>query len=146
MIVINLVLLATALFVVIVEGFNWFAIWDITPLIATAVFVEFLLSSGGGDWAKTAQPTRLCAVGLVLGVVVVTVYVHVNWLFGLGDAPPASSNGGIKFLFGPVYAFVGGGVGYAFAYVLGRRVEQGPELEGSPPGRVDDKEKPSGTG
>ncbi len=38
MLVINIILLSTALIVVFVEGFTWFAVWDMVPLLVTAVF------------------------------------------------------------------------------------------------------------
>ena len=53
MIVANIVLLATGAFVVIVQGYNWFAVWGIMPLLGSAVLSELTIASCGGEWAKT---------------------------------------------------------------------------------------------
>ena len=53
MIVANIVLLATGAFVVIVQGYNWFAVWDIMPLLGSAVLSELTIASCGEEWTKT---------------------------------------------------------------------------------------------
>ena len=126
MVVINLILLATALLVVLLQGFNWFAIWDIAPLLGAAVLAEFLLSSSGGEWTKAAQPKRFCIAGLVAGVVLVALYVHIAWFFDVHGVAQGSSDDGISLIFTPVYTFLGGGVGYVSGYLLSRRVHEGP--------------------
>ncbi len=123
-IVINIILLATALIVVFVEGFTSFAIWDTVPLLVAAVFSEYSLSAGGGEWRKTAIPQRARVFGFVSGVVLVTVYVHLEWFFSLSEAAEASGSG-MRVIFWPLLAFIGGGVGYVIGSLVGSRT--GPE-------------------
>ncbi len=124
MLVINIILLATALIVVFVEGFTWFAVWDMVPLLVTAVFSEYSLSAGDGEWRKTTFHQRARVFGLVSGVVLVTVYVHLEWFFGGSEAAGASGSG-MGFIFWPLLAFIGGGIGYVIGHIVGSRT--GPE-------------------
>ena len=124
MLVINIILLATALIIVFVEGFTWFAVWDMVPLLVTAVFSEYSLSAGDGEWRKTTFHQRARVFGLVSGVVLVTVYVHLEWFFGVSEAAGASGSG-IRFIFWPLLAFIGGGIGYVIGHIVGSRT--GPE-------------------
>ena len=124
MLVITIFLLATALLVVFVEGFTWFAVWDTVPLLVTAVFSEYTLSAGDGKWRNTTFHQRARVFGLVSGVVLVTVYVHLEWFFGVSEAAGASGSG-IRFIFWPLLAFIGGGIGYVIGTIVGSRA--GPE-------------------
>lgn len=125
MVVVNLVLLATLLIVVILEGFNWFAIWTAIPMLAVAVFAEFSLSLVDGHWARLSPTRRFSLLGLIAGVVVLTLYAHLAMFFGAGDGVVEPSARLLQYMLASVYAVCGGGVGYAVGYYLGWRIEQG---------------------
>lgn len=126
MVVVNLILLATLLIVVILEGFNWFAIWTAIPLLAVAVFAEFSLSSTDGNWSRLAPTRRFGLIGLIGGVVALTLYSHLALFFGVGSEADEPSARLLRYMMASVYAIVGGGVGYAVGFFFGRRLEQGP--------------------
>ena len=126
MVVVNLILLATLLIVVILEGFNWFAIWTAIPLLAVAVFAEFSLSSTDGNWSRLAPTRRFGLMGLIGGVVALTLYSHLALFFGVGgEAADEPSARLLRYMLASVYAIGGGGVGYGVGFFLGRRLEQG---------------------
>ncbi|MFQ5992107.1 MAG: hypothetical protein ACE5NA_06680 [Nitrospiraceae bacterium] len=120
MIVVNIVLLATGAFVVIVQGYNWFAVWDIMPLLGSAVLSEFTIASCGGEWAKTPLAPRLSIVVMVLAVVALTLYFHLSWLVPLDGTVSESATDGVVFILAPLYTLFGGGLGYGIGYAGGR--------------------------
>jgi hypothetical protein len=134
MTIINLILLATLLIVVILEGFNWFAIWAGLPLIMTAVYSEFSLSSTDGDWARVPVPKRLAVMGLIVGVVTVTLYMHITLFFGIGIDETEEGKSPIGYMLSPLYAMMGGGAGYFLGYLSGRKYDPGLHRTGPPAG------------
>ncbi len=139
MVIINLVLLTTLLVVVLLQGFDLLAVWTAVPLLGAAVLAEITLSPVGGDWAKTTVPKRFAVVGLVLGVVVLTLYSHLTLFFGIGTEEMPERDIKVQYLLAPVYALVGGGAGYVIGHLVGSRMA--PE-EGQEPARHGPSEKP----
>lgn len=136
----NLILLATLLLVVILGGFNWFAIWTGVPLLMAAVLVEFSLASSGGDWDRLPLPTRLGLVGMIAGVVVLTLYEHVTLFFGIGLDPDDKTSGPLGYMVAPLYAMLGGAAGYVGGYLYGRK--RSPDSRGSEPPRSSPRDRP----
>lgn len=134
---INLILLATLLCVAILEGFNWFTIWAGLPLLMAAVLTEFSLASTGGDWVRMPIPKRLGLFGLIGGVVILTLYMHVTLFFGVGIDDVDEAAWRFRYIVAPLYAMVAGGAGFVLGYLYGRRVA--PE---SPPSSMDSIDKP----
>lgn len=134
---VNLILLATLLIVAILEGFNWFTIWAALPLLMAAVLTEFSLASSGGDWTRMPIPKRLGLFGLIGGVVLLTLYMHVTLFFGVGIDDVDESAWRFSYVMAPLYAMAAGGGGFVLGYLYGRRVA--PD---SSPRSVDSIDKP----
>lgn len=133
---VNLILLATLLCVAILEGFNWFTIWAGVPLLMAAVLTEFSLASAG-DWTRIPIPKRLGLFGLIGGVVVLTLYMHVTLFFGVGIDDVEESAWRFRYIMAPLYAMAAGGAGFVLGYLYGRRVAP----DSSPPS-MDPIDKP----
>lgn len=134
---VNLILLATLLCVAILEGFNWFTIWAGVPLLMAAVLTEFSLASSGGEWTRMSIPRRLGLYGLIAGVVLMTLYMHVTLFFGVGVDDVEESAWRFGYVMAPLYAMAAGSGGFVLGYLYGRRV--------APPGSspsVDSVDKP----
>lgn len=141
---VNLILLATLLCVAILEGFNWFTIWAGVPLLMAAVLTEFSLASHGGDWTRMPIPRRVGLFGLIGGVVIVTLYLHLTLFFGVGIEDMEESAWRFRYIVAPLYAMMAGGVGFVLGYLYGRSVAPGP----FPPSRdsIDKPGSSSGAG
>lgn len=55
-------------------------------------------------------------------MVSVTLYFHLRGFFNLGDAGAETATGGLVFMLFPLYAILGGAMGYALGYFFGSLV------------------------
>lgn len=141
---VNLILLATLLCVAILEGFNWFTIWAGLPLLMAAVLTEFSLAANDGDWTRMPIPKRLGLVGLIGGVVLLTLYMHLTLFFGIGIDDMDESAWRFSYIMAPLYAMMGGGAGFLLGYLYGRRVA--PETSHRSMDSIDKPGSSSGAG
>ncbi len=68
----------------------------------------------------------------MLSVVSLTLYFHLSWFFNLGDARAEAATGGLVFMLFPLYAILGGAMGYALGYFLGSLAAREIDQTGSP--------------
>ncbi len=69
----------------------------------------------------------------MLSVVSLTLYCHLRWFFNLGGAGTEAATGGLMFMLFPLYAILGGAMGYALGYFLGSLAVREIDQTGSPP-------------
>ncbi len=68
----------------------------------------------------------------MLSVVSVTLYFHLRWFFNLGGAGTDAATGGLVFMLFPLYAILGGAMGYALGYFFGSLAVREIDQTGSP--------------
>jgi hypothetical protein len=144
MMTVNLILLATLAVVFLMDGMIISTVWASIPLLASAVLTEFTLSSSDGNWAKVVPTMRFGLIGLIVGVVALTLYSHVTLFFGLGNEGEGPRQSSIIYMVAPVYAFLGGGVGFVLGYLFGRRIEAVMGQSRSQQDQTQNLDRPSG--
>ena len=55
-------------------------------------------------------------------MVSLALYFHLRWFFNLGGAGTDAATGGLVFMLFPLYAILGGAMGYALGYFFGSLV------------------------
>lgn len=126
MIVVNVLLLATFVGVALLWGFNWVTIWSAVPLLSAAVLSEIFLSSTKEGWVKASINQQFRIIGMVTGVILLTLYFHLSLYFGWIEA--VSIRAGQKLMLVPLYAFLGGIFGYTAGHILGNMMNPNEEL------------------
>lgn len=139
MIIVNAVLLATFVGVVLLWGFNWVTIWSAVPLLSAAVLSEIFLSSTKEGWGKATINQKFRIMGMVAGVILVTLYFHLSLYFGWIES--VSLRAGQKMMIVPLYVFAGGIFGYTSGHILGNMMNPNEEL---PPSETPPTEESSG--
>ena len=142
MAIINTVLVLTLIIVILLEGFHWiFTIWTSVPLLAAAALSELSLSPVGGEWKKAAPARRFAVLGMILGVVSLTLYFHLGFFLASRVEEAEQVTERITYLLAPFYALAGGGIGYALGSLLGRRADpDGAQTESSPDSADEDQQ------
>ncbi len=133
MLIINILLLTTFVGVVLLWGFNWVTIWSGVPLLSAAVLSEIFLSPTKGDWQKATINQKFRIMGMVGGVILLSLYFHLSLYFGWIES--VSLRAGQKMMMVPLYAFAGGIFGYAAGHILGNMKnphEEVPQPENLP--------------
>ncbi len=69
----------------------------------------------------------------MLSVVSVALYFHLRWFFNLGGAGTDAATGGLVLMVFPLYAILGGAMGYALGYFFGSSAVREIDQTGSPP-------------
>ena len=133
MIVINGVLLGTLVLVMLLWGFNWLSVWAGVPLLVAAVLSEIFLASSGGDWWKASGARRFGILGMVVGVVVPTLFFHLTLYLGPSGADSSVAEGGQKFMVYPLFAFLGGALGFTLGGFYGMRGASNETPPSAPP-------------
>ena len=100
-------LIAAALFVALVEGFdNPFTLWNCAPLAAALIVLFTTDRKTRPD--QPGKPTKLAGYGFVLGALVVEIGAHAAWLFDWGKTASESSTAGLLFVMLPFLALLAG--------------------------------------
>ena len=101
------ILLLLAIFIYVAEGvlFNPFALWNMLPL--GLAYLIYRSSRVGGSKARL-----YAAYGFLIGSMILSGFLHIAWLFDLGNAKTGSSTSSLIFIFIPVYSLIPGAIGF----------------------------------
>ncbi len=93
-------LLLLAYFIYFTEGvpINMFTFWNMLPL-----FVSLLIYQFGSPYS---------AYSFLLGSMMLSVYLHLAWMFSWGDIN-SDSTSALIFVVIPIFSLIAGGIGYA---------------------------------
>ena len=141
MLVVNVILLTTFVVVVLLWGFNWVTIWSGVPLLSAAVLSEIFLSPTKGDWMQASINRKFRIIGMVAGVILLTLYFHLSLYYGWIEA--VSLRAGQKLMLVPLYAFLGGIFGYTAGHIFGNMMNPHEEIpQPDSPSSEEGKEEP----
>lgn len=97
-----------AFFVIHVEGWQAFAIWNCLPLIVLGVMDLLIIWHMIEKTKKVSLILRAGFIGLELGTIPLILLGHVAWYFDLDSTATGSSTSGLIFIFIPIYAVIFG--------------------------------------
>jgi hypothetical protein len=107
------------LLVIIVEGLNGFAIWNLLPVSLVLAAVLTI------QWRHRAgKRLRSFVVGFGLATLGVVAFAHLAWYFDWGETATGSSTAGLIFIFIPLWATIFGVASGGLAVLTGVLLER----------------------
>ncbi len=103
--------LATGALVVLVEGLEIFAAWNLVPVVFALVACVF----GARQFRSASRAARIGLAMFCVVTLACVALVHLAWRFDWGATATGSSTSGLIFLFVPVYSVAVGAVVAAVA-------------------------------
>lgn len=107
-----LVLVASLVLLVLVEGLNPFVLWNALPIL----FGVLMRGMGEPPRARLAP-----SFAFIVGAASVSACFHLAWLFDYHRIATGGSTAGLIFIFIPFLAALGGTVCAGLAFLFGRR-------------------------